>query len=73
MVAGSRIVAGAGGWTKAGSLDTMTLAQGISCPGAGHAILAPASLADQRLVNLELGIPLSHSRGGPRVSHQRSR
>ena len=27
----------------------MTLAQGVPCPGAGHAILAPARVADQRL------------------------
>ena len=33
-----------GRWTKAGSLNTMTLAEGAPCQGAGHAIVAPARL-----------------------------
>jgi hypothetical protein len=33
---------GAGGWTEAGPLDTLTLAYGVSCQGAGHALVAPA-------------------------------
>ena len=33
----------AGRWTEAGPPNTMTLAQGASCQGAGHAILAPGT------------------------------
>ena len=45
-IAKSRI----GGWTQAGSSDTMPVALiPLSCHGAGHAIVAPASVADQHL------------------------
>src|SRR5262249_9582366 len=40
---------GSGGWTRADSLNTMTLAQSVPCQGAGHALLAPARPADQGL------------------------
>src|SRR5438128_2747459 len=45
----SRIVDATGRWTGAGPLNTMTLAQRASCPGADHGIVAPAPLPDQRL------------------------
>jgi hypothetical protein len=42
-------VIGAGGWTRAGSSEAMALPHDPSSQGAGHAILPPAALADQRL------------------------
>src|SRR3954449_1360841 len=38
-----------GGWTRAGSLATLTLAHGVSCQGAGHALGVPPPVADPRL------------------------
>src|SRR5215469_9437379 len=41
------------GWTQAGSLNTMTVAfLPLSRQGAGHAIVAPATVADQHLHRL---------------------
>src|SRR5579871_6987364 len=39
----------AGGWTKAGSLNTMTVTTPVSCQGADHDILPPAPLAGHLL------------------------
>ena len=59
----------AGGWTRAGSLNTITLAHGVSCQGASYAILAPAPLPCQRLRRPgPLARPL-HALGGLANNH----